>query len=155
MDKLPAEPERRSLHHMGLTVADLERSRRFYVDVVGMREELCMDVASAAFDRLMDAQGLAIRFCYLVLGPLRLQLIEYTRGGDPEPLALAHNRIGNPHLSIAVDDVAATFEAIRARGDVRIVSGIVTQAHGSLRADSFYVLDPDGVQVEFGCISGG
>ena len=141
-----------SFHHLGLTVSNLERSHRFYREVVGMRDELTMEVASDAFNALMASEGLSIRFWYLTLGTLRLQLVEYTRGGEPEPLALAHNRIGNPHLSIAVEDVARKYEELKQRGDVPMVSAIVTQTHGSMTAQSFYVLDPDGVQVEFGCI---
>lgn len=138
-----------SLYHVGLTVTDLEKSIIFYRDVVGMKEEYYSEIASNSFDELIANSGVQIRFCYLTLESFRLQLIEYVSGSDTNALALQHNKAGNPHLSIWVEDVAAKYEEVASRNDVTITSRIVTQEYKDIGARTFYVTDPDGVQVEF------
>lgn len=137
------------LYHFGLTVRDLDKSLAFYRDVVGMEQEYYSEVASDAFDELIANSGVKIRFVYLTLAQFRLQLIEYVAGGDNQALPLQHNRAGNPHMSIWVDDVEAKYAEVIGRGDVNVTSGIITQEYQDIGARNFYVTDPDGVQVEF------
>jgi catechol 2,3-dioxygenase-like lactoylglutathione lyase family enzyme len=82
---------------MGLAVADLEKSRDFYVNVVGMQEEGLSEISSASFDQLMNDEGLRIKFWYLNLDGFRLQLVPYLDGAG-ERLALRHDKGGCPHL---------------------------------------------------------
>ncbi|HET6509155.1 MAG TPA: VOC family protein [Baekduia sp.] len=137
------------LNHMGLAVADLDRAHDFYVNVVGMREEGLSEIASESFDRLMGDQGLRIRFWYLSLDGFRLQLVRYLDGAG-EGLTLRHNRGGCPHLCFAVADARAKHDEIARRGDVKILSEVVTSRYGDMVAHSFYVEDPDGMPIEFG-----
>jgi catechol 2,3-dioxygenase-like lactoylglutathione lyase family enzyme len=133
------------LFHVGLTVRDLETSLHFYVDMVGMTVIERLHRRSKNFDALMsNAVATEVKVAYLTLGPFCLQLIQYVAGGG-DPLPLGHNKAGNPHLCFYVDDVRATYEAVRARGDVRITSEVVQVGPTML---SFYTADPDGVPVE-------
>jgi len=155
-----------TFHHLGITVADIEASFRFYTGLIGMRvwdqaKELDVDmgedvsahpehdfiaVRSAAFDELTDNPGAEIKYVNLqsVDGHLVLQLIQYTAGGG-EALDLDHRRCGSPHLSFFVDDVDALWHEIESRDDVTATSPVV-QITPDMR--SFYVADPDGVPVE-------
>ncbi|HEY6760400.1 MAG TPA: VOC family protein [Baekduia sp.] len=137
------------LNHMGLAVADLEKARDFYVNVVGMEEEGLSEISSESFDKLMNDEGLRIRFWYLNLDGFRLQLVQYVDGAG-ESLALRHNKGGCPHLCFAVADARRKHEEIRRRGDVKIISDVVTSRYGAMVAHSFYVEDPDGMPIEFG-----
>ena len=136
------------LYHIGLTVSDLERSMAFYRDAVGMELEYRSEVASKAFDELIAIDGIHIQFCYLTLGGFRLQLIEYVRGGSDTPLALGHNKVGNPHISLWVDDIDGHYARLRAMG-TNITSEILSQESADICARTFYFTDPDGIQVEF------
>jgi len=137
-----------SLYHIGLTVSDLERSMAFYEQAVGMTLEYRSVVASEAFDKLIAIDGIHIQFCYLTLGDFRLQLIEYVSGGSDAKLDLKHNKVGNPHISLWVDDVESQHARLKAIG-ANITSEILTQESADICARTFYVVDPDGVQVEF------
>lgn len=137
------------LNHVGLAVADLEKSRDFYVGVVGMHEEGLSELGGESFDRLMDGDGLRIKFWYLSLDGFRLQLVEYLSGAGAK-LDLSHNKSGCPHLCFEVPDAKQKFDEIKLRGDVKITSELVTSRYGKMVAHSFYVEDPDGVPVEFG-----
>lgn len=136
-----------SLYHVGLTISDLDRSIAFYRDAVGMALEYRSAVASEAFDKLIAIDGIRIDFAYLTLGDFRLQLIEYVNGGG-EKLGLGHNKVGNPHISLWVDDVEREHARLTALG-VNVTSEILTQESADICARTFYFTDPDGVQVEF------
>jgi catechol 2,3-dioxygenase-like lactoylglutathione lyase family enzyme len=132
--------------HVGLTVSNLARSAAFYRDVAGMAEGEHLPSNNAQFGLLVNNPGATLNSVCLAQNGFTLQLLEYlTQGG--KKLAVGHNNIGSPHLAFFVPDVQAHYDAVQARGDVAITSGIITNACGTIR--SFYVDDPDGVPVEF------
>jgi len=133
-----------ALFHVGLCVADLDASMRFYEAVVGME---CTDLhvsESAKFDELSGNSDTKLNVCYLRLGDFRLQLLQYLRAGGTVN-DVRHNNIGSPHLSFFVDDVDAEYERLIALGWITISSPLVTLSE-TMR--SFYTADPDGVPVE-------
>jgi catechol 2,3-dioxygenase-like lactoylglutathione lyase family enzyme len=129
--------------HVGLTVSDMDRSLAFYRDVVGMEvtaDDRHLD-NRAFFDPLTNNPGTQLRVAWLTDGTFVLQLVQYlAKGGDT--LEPQHNKVGSPHLSFYVPDVRAKRDEIEARGDVVITSEVIGER-------SFYVVDPDGVPVEF------
>lgn len=141
-----SEAETKMLLHVGLTVSDLAASVRFYRDVVGMTVSSEFTGSNDWFDELTSNPGAELSVTHLRLGKYELQLIEYLAGGDGETAALAHNRIGSPHMCFLVTDVEAKYAEVVERGDVVITSGVTAIAAG---ARSFYTEDPDGVPVEF------
>jgi len=153
--------------HVGLTVRDVERSLRFYREVVGMEvsdldRELnttpeesstfkagsgLITIRSDTFDELTNKKGTEFTYVNLRLpgSDFRLQLIEYLVGGEGE-LELDHARAGTVHMNFFVEDVDAKYKELLDRGDVDITSAIV-QITPSMR--SFYIADPDGIPIEF------
>ena len=140
------ESETKVLLHVGLTVANMAASVTFYRDVVGMTVKSEFVGANDWFDELTDNPGAELSVTHLRLGTYELQLIEYLAGGSGDSAALAHNRVGSPHMCFLVTDVEAKFAEVTGRGDVTITSEVINIAAG---ARSFYVSDPDGVPVEF------
>jgi catechol 2,3-dioxygenase-like lactoylglutathione lyase family enzyme len=156
-------------HHLGITVSDLNASYAFYRDVLGMRfwdQEKALGTAptegrhdakdaeadvtfhslrSEAFDELTANPGSEFKYVNLTSPDgFVLQLIEYTAAGGGT-LELDHNRVGSPHMSFFVDDVAEAFEQCSAMPGVEVVSRLI-DIGPNMR--SFYVRDPDGVPVE-------
>jgi catechol 2,3-dioxygenase-like lactoylglutathione lyase family enzyme len=140
-----------ALFHVGLCVADIERSLAFYRDIVGLRAGEIVDHENPNFDELSGNPGTNVRVVYLTNGPWTLQLIEYVAAGGP-PLVLAHNRPGCGHLCFYVEDADAKRAELVARGDVTITSDVVQLG---LTMRSFYTMDPDGLPVEFLQLTGG
>jgi catechol 2,3-dioxygenase-like lactoylglutathione lyase family enzyme len=139
-------PEMASLNHVGVTVTDLEASRAFYVDVVGM--ELVSGgfrTGGSWFDTLTENSGAVIEAAMLSAGEMTLQLVQYHEAGNPEA-ATGHNRVGNLHLSFDVDDVEAKHAQLWERPELRATAIVQLPIEGY---KSFYVRDPDGVPVEF------
>ena len=130
-------------NHLGQCVTDLDRSRRFYVDVldfVPTREINPPDELSAKLLRLTPPLGMTA--CYLERDGLVLELLAFA--GDGSPALPARDRTMNEpgltHISVSVDDIPETCTMVRAYGgevldDTDIGSGI-------------FVRDPDGQLIE-------
>lgn len=121
----------RLLHTM-LRVGDLQRSTRFYTDVLGMRVLRTTDRPdqkyTLAFVGYDDEQRAAV-----------LELT-YNYGVDGYELGTAFG-----HIAIEVDDVAAACNAVRAKG------GTVTREAGPVKGGTTiiaFVQDPDGYKIE-------
>jgi catechol 2,3-dioxygenase-like lactoylglutathione lyase family enzyme len=130
-------------NHLGQCVTDLDRSRRFYVDVLGFepwREINPPDDLSGKLLRLTPPLGMTA--CYLRRDGLVLELLHF--GAEGAALLPARDRVMNEpgltHISVSVDDVPATCARVREHGgevleDTDIGTGI-------------FVRDPDGQLVE-------
>ncbi|MFE9327527.1 VOC family protein [Nocardia sp. NPDC052278] len=136
----------RLVNHIGLTVTDLETSVAFYRDVVGMEiAKRGFKTGGEWFDTLTENAGAIIDAVTLRAGDVHLQLVQYHAAGNPEP-ATGHNRVGNLHFCINVDDVDAKHAEITASGAHQPTAIVKLPVPG---VRSFYVRDPDGVPVEF------
>jgi catechol 2,3-dioxygenase-like lactoylglutathione lyase family enzyme len=136
-----------AVNHVGLTVSDLGASVAFYRDVVGMTmdDPSTRRVGGPWFDTLTWNQGADIEVAHLSLGSVQLQLVQYHAGGGGRS-ETGHNRVGDVHLCITVDDVEERHERIVASGAHR-PTDVVDIMDTGIR--SFYVEDPDGIPVEF------
>ena len=121
------------LDHVTLVTADLERSRRFYCDLLGM---VPAERPDFAFPGLwFQAGGTQIHLILEQEGCARPgdhAVSEGTRAG------LAH------HFAFEVSDAAAAAEHLRAHG-VRIMGGPVPRPDGCIQV---WFFDPDGHVVE-------
>ena len=121
----------RVLHTM-IRVGDLQRSIRFYTEVLGMTLLRQQDYPDGQFT-----------LAFVGYGPETEQaVIELTYNYDVERYDLGS---GFGHIALAVDDAYAACEAIRQRG------GKVAREAGPMRHGSTviaFVEDPDGYMIE-------
>ena len=121
----------RILHTM-LRVGDLERSIRFYTDVLGMRLLRRKDYPEGKFTLAFVGYGEETEGCVLEL--------TYNWGVDHYELGT-----GFGHIAIEVEDVYRAAEAIRQRG------GKIIREPGPMNAGTTiiaFVEDPDGYPIE-------
>lgn len=112
------------LNHVAIHVADLEASKRFYGEVLGLKPK-----ARPAF----DFEG-----AWFELGPTReLHLLA---GGEVK--VISHHR--GAHFAFEVPDIQAAEEELRGKGE-KIVLGPQTRPDGAVQ---IFLLDPDGYWVE-------
>lgn len=121
----------RILHTM-LRVGDLERSTRFYCDVMGMRVLRTRDVPDQKYTLAFVGYDDEAKSAVLEL--------TYNYGVDKYELGSAFG-----HIAIEVPDAAAACADVRAKG------GNVTREAGPVKGGTTviaFVTDPDGYKIE-------
>jgi len=139
------------LHHLGLTVADIDRSIRFYRDVLGMtlvRRRPRVDDEYVALQT--GYPGVVLNVASFKATPestQSLEVVQYMNQAEP-PAETATNRPGNSHLCLTVNDLRACHADLKARG-VRFKSDPVTITAGPNAGGLVvYFHDPDGYVLE-------
>ena len=121
----------RMLHTM-IRVGDLERSLRFYCEVLDMRLLRRKDYPEGRFT-----------LAFVGYGPEDTNtLVELTHNWDTDRYELG-TAFG--HLALGVEDLYATCDALRARG-AKIVREPGPMKHGG--SEIAFIEDPDGYRIE-------
>jgi lactoylglutathione lyase len=129
-------------NHTGLVVTDLDRSKRFYQEVLGFRPWYEITPPDEATARLCClAPPLGVTASYLILDGFVLELMHYSVPGATMPFRpRTMNEPGLTHLSISVDDVRATAEKAATFGGSIIEESDIGNA--------IFIRDPDGQLLE-------
>jgi catechol-2,3-dioxygenase len=117
------------LGHLVLRVRDLERSERFYTEVLGLRKTGGIPGVMAFFSTQSnpDSHDLAL----MRVGP-------HAPGADP-------SRVGLYHFAYQVDSEEALAQAYRTLKEAGVpITG--TGDHGVSKG--IYITDPDGIEIE-------
>jgi catechol 2,3-dioxygenase-like lactoylglutathione lyase family enzyme len=134
------EPVVRLCCHIGLAVTDLERSKRFYCDLLGFEHDRDLEQPSSVVTSFLKLDPPAdLMAVYLTLGEFQLELLHYSSAGADKARQRQMNETGLTHISLVVLDVAATVAAAADYG------GTVFSEMGDLAA---IIRDPDGQLVE-------
>lgn len=138
------------VYHTGFTVADIERSIRFYRDQLGMVLVHRQEGSSPYTATLVGFPGVHLKIAFLKAAPEAhhvLELLEYT-SHPAEANAPETNRPGNGHFALRVTDIDGLYRDLSAQG-VHFVSPpqlITAGVHAGVRA--CYLRDPDGFSIE-------
>lgn len=139
------------IHHLGLTVTDIERSIAFYRDTLGMtlvRRRPRVDNEYVALQT--GIAGVVLSVASFKVSPesaQSLEVVQYVNRAGPRA-ETATNRAGNSHLCLTVDDLLACHAELKARG-VRFKSEPVTiDAGPNAGGLVVYFYDPDGYVLE-------
>jgi len=131
-----------AFNHVGQCVTDLDRSKRFYCDLLGFtleREINPPDEASAQLLSLPAPMGMTA--AYLVRDGLVLELLHFAAEGRTQPFRpRTMNEPGLTHISLSVDDIDAVCARIPEFGGEVIESSNIGAA--------VFVRDPDGQLLE-------
>ncbi|HEX2272552.1 MAG TPA: VOC family protein [Acidimicrobiales bacterium] len=124
--------EVKELGHLVLYVRDLERSRRFYRDVLGWNEitdDVPLNVPAAAFTSGRTHH--------------ELLLIEVGPGAQPLP---SGRRVGMYHFGLKIGE--SDDDLRQAVADLRGAGVPITGASDHTVTHSLYITDPDGNEIE-------
>jgi catechol 2,3-dioxygenase-like lactoylglutathione lyase family enzyme len=138
----------RFLSHVGICVADLDRSIQFYCNVLDFEEIHRLHVNGPEAAQLIQLGGdMELDAVYLQRDGVRIELLHYpVPGSVGKPEARPLNGLGLTHLSFRVEDLPAMIDAIIAAGG-RLLEG--TQIYNeAYRAGAVFLTDPDGTRIE-------
>ena len=129
-------------HHVGITVADLDRAVAFYRSVFDCEVLARFDVGGEAFSTGVDVADASARFAHLALGPIRLELVAYDPAGE-QRAAPSLNEPGATHVGITVEDIEAFYASLPA--DVETLSPPQTTETGTKIC---FLRDPESNLIE-------
>ena len=128
-------------NHVGLCVADRERSRRFYEGLLGFRFWWDLELPDAGTEKLLQLQGpIGVRATYLVRDGLVLELLDYSERDVREGSQRVMDQVGLTHMSLSVSDLPAALAVVEEFGG-SVVEETVTEQFAMIR-------DPDGQLIE-------
>jgi len=129
------------IHHLRLTVTDLDRSREFYTGLLGFD----VAVASPPKDDPAGAEMYELLFGGVVM--IRGNLLMGLRPMAPAGDRFDPDRPGLDHLSFGVASRADLEDAVRLLDEHGVTHGEIT-ALPSFGIEVLSVKDPDGIQIE-------
>lgn len=137
-------------HHVGIQVADLERSIAFYRDLLGF-ELLFRWNPQLDYVRTVTGYPDADIHAAVLAFPgdtgVTLEILEY-RDVEKTPVDTRTANPGTAHIAVVVDDLDALYADLTAK-QVRSVSPPVTPTAGPNAGGRLvYLIDPDGIRVE-------
>ena len=134
------------IHHTAISTGDIERSLRFYRDLLGFTEVFSSTwgIGTETTDNIVGLKDSSARVVMLRAGNACVELFQYA---TPEPKPGDANRPvcdhGITHLCLQVADIDAEYTRLKAAG---MRFHCAPQNTGGLRAT--YGRDPDGNVVE-------
>jgi catechol 2,3-dioxygenase-like lactoylglutathione lyase family enzyme len=138
------------LHHVGLTVSDLEQSVRFYRDLIGLTVRERDESSGGQVEIVTGVRGTSVRIADLDFGGGRtLELTQYLAppGGSVQPRPVD---AGHVHVGIEIDDIDSVYRKLTG-------AGVFTRSEPTELLDAgpfwtgarvLHALDPDGITVE-------
>lgn len=144
-----------AVDHINIVVADLERSVKFYTEILDFRVLRRARLEGGWIDAIVGLKNVAAKVVYIVArdGEPRIELLHYlSPAGGESPLHSVPNTIGLRHIALRVTDIHAAARRLAARG-VKLFSEPVVVPAAAVQHDAgqktlLYFTDPDGVIVE-------
>ncbi len=128
-------------NHVGLCVADRERSRRFYEGLLGFVFWWEIDPPDDRTAQLVQLpEPLGVHATYLVRDGFVLELIDYSKRQVNTGAERVMDQVGLTHISFSVSDLPGVLEKVAEFGGV-VVDATVTGGSAMIR-------DPDGQLLE-------
>jgi catechol 2,3-dioxygenase-like lactoylglutathione lyase family enzyme len=137
-----------SVHHVGITVSNLERTLLFFEDAFGLHPGMIFYIeagptTSVALALPQHAQRVAL----LSVGDVIFELIEFVPPRRPE-FDGRQDDVGYAYPCFAVDDIDAAYDELTAKGYPINARPIVTN-EAPVAGSKFMILkDPDGKNIE-------
>ena len=143
------------IDHINIVVSDLERSARFYIDLLGLQETRRAHLTGSWIEAIVGLRNVSADVVYVqpAGGGPRIELIKYHH---PEGATLPDNSLPNTqglrHIAFQVDNMDEMYLRLEGAGvpfvgpPVTVPAGVVTHDDG--QKSLCYFRDPDGVVLE-------
>jgi len=132
---------RTAFNHVGLCVADRERSRRFYEGLLGFQFWWELELPDDGTQQLLQLERpIGVRATYLVRDGFVLELLDYSQREVHAGPARVMDQVGLTHMSLSVSDLGGVLALVEDFGG-SVIAETVTEQFAMIR-------DPDGQLIE-------
>ncbi len=132
---------------IGVTVSNMQRSVKFYSEVLGFKKISDHEVYGADYEQLQGIFGLRMRIVQMQLGDELLVLTDYlTSGGRSIPDNAVSNDLMFQHIAIVVSDMNKAYNQLRKHMVMHVSTAPQTIPMSNKAAagvKAFYFHDPD------------
>ena len=144
-----------AVDHINLVVSDLERSVRFYTELLGFKEIKRAHLEGEWIESIIGLKEVCATVVYVAApaGEPRLELLCFeSPRGETIPANSLANTPGLRHIALRVKDIYAVAERLKGAGvkvmgePVSVPTGVIT--HDAGHKILCYFLDPDGILLE-------
>jgi catechol 2,3-dioxygenase-like lactoylglutathione lyase family enzyme len=146
------KPLVQAVESVGVTVADMERSVRFYTEVLAFERVSDVELTGETWEHLQGVFPVRMRVVRLRLGDEQLELTEYLAPrGRPVPIDSRSNDRWFQHVAIIVSDMERAYARLRTHRVEHASSGPQRLPDWNQNAggiEAFYFRDPDGHPLE-------
>lgn len=142
------------LHHTSYTVANLDRSLHFYVELLGCEVLWQREIREAYFGAIVGFPDCVVKAAQLRIpgSDHILELFQYVSPPGPALIAAgsdpATNRPGSSHMCYLVQDLQAYYQELQSKGAQFRSAPVTIDAGVNRGALCVYLLDPDGIAIE-------
>ena len=141
-----------SVDSVAMVVEDMDRSVRFFTDVLTFKKVSDDEVTGGDYERLHGVFGLRLRLVRLQLGDEFLELMDFIAPeGRPVPVDSRSNDLWFQHVALIVSDMDAAYARLRADNVRHASTGPQRLPDWNPNAggiEAFYFKDPDGHVLE-------
>ena len=128
-------------NHIGLCVADRERSRRFYEGLLGFQFWWELELPDEGTEKLLQLAGpIGVRATYLVRDGFVLELLDYSERQVHAGSERVMDQVGLTHMSLSVSDLGQVLAMVEDFGG-SVIRETVAEQYAMIR-------DPDGQLIE-------
>lgn len=144
-----------AVDHINLVVSDLERSVKFYTELLGFKEVRRAHLGGKWIESIIGIKDVCANVVYILApeGEPRLELLCYeSPKGETIPANSQANTIGLRHIALQVKNIQKAVKRLKEAGvkiigeTVEVPASVVT--HDAGHKILCYFLDPDGILLE-------
>ena len=136
----------KNIRHTGIVVSDMEKSLKFYRDIMGLKPVIDITEKGNYIDTISNLKGVRVRIVKLVAedGGM-IELLHYTSHPQPKHGKNKLCELGPTHVAFTVENVEDVYADWCAKG-VRCNSKPIVSPDG--KAKLFFCQDPDNTFLE-------
>ncbi len=138
-----------AIHNVSITVADVEKSSKWYQDYLGFKVQSDSERTPEFSQAVTGVPGAHLRVVHMDGHGLHFELMQYL-GGQGSVIEPGPNNVGGLQVGFKVDDAQALYADWKAKG-VKMCSPEPAEVpSGPLKGGFiFFCQDPDGVVLKF------